>query len=174
MMLAVLASFGACLTACLLQLTLGLRRPIARRKLAYAAMTLVFAGYLFANLDVFITVGSERVGVVRLAPALAIGALSLLTSVASASDFRARELALEKTAAHLEQHAARLERVLDMAANVRDKLNTPLQTFEIGLALHAAGTHEERRRVADLQRAVAELTELGRLLQRPHPPGRAA
>ena len=168
MTLVVLASFGACLSACLLHLTLGLRRPIQWREVLFGLMMVVVCAYLVADLKLYAVGTVARLGVVQLVTALAIGSFALWTSVTTAIDFRRRELELAKTVVALEQLTLRLERMLEISVEVRDKLNTPLQTLAVGLPLYAARVPEQRQRITSLRRAVAELAELGRLLQLSH------
>jgi hypothetical protein len=89
----------------------------------------------------------------------------LVMSVQLAIDFRATEQRLEAALFRAEQHAAELAKLVDASLLVRDKLNTPLQTLELGLALRRPEAPDHERTLADLRRAVVELTALGRMVE---------
>lgn len=100
-----------------------------------------------------------------------------IMSVQLALDFRASEQRLQETLSRAEQHAAELARMVQATLDVRDKLNTPLQTLELGLAVRTPHGPEDAQTLADLQRAVVDLTQLGRAVEQTtslhrHPTGR--
>lgn len=92
-------------------------------------------------------------------------AWGLTMSIQLAIDFRNSELRLQKTLAKAELHAAELTRTVEATLKVRDTINTPLQTLELGLALRAARTPEDEATLDELRRAVTELTRLGRAVE---------
>jgi hypothetical protein len=90
----------------------------------------------------------------------------LIMSVQLAIDYRVSEQRLQTTLTSVERHAAELARMVDATLRVRDKLNTPLQTLELGLANRIAGHPAEERTLRDLSSAVTQLTLLGRAVER--------
>lgn len=89
----------------------------------------------------------------------------LVMSVQLAIDFRVTEQRLQAALSRAEEHAAELAKLVEASLLVRDKLNTPLQTLELGLALRSAGKLDDEKTLADLRRAVVELTALGRMVE---------
>jgi hypothetical protein len=79
-------------------------------------------------------------------------AMALVLAGQLALDFRTNEILLA--------------RMHDRAMEVRDQLNTPLQTLRFELEVTAAQGSLDPARIDRLQRAVARLTELGQKLQR--------
>ena len=102
----------------------------------------------------------------------ALGALSLLLimSMDLALEFRARQKALKAAFAELEAHAERISGMLETSLQLRDQLNTPLQTMELELVLIDRAAPEVAPRVARLRRALERLTDLGQRLQRTDAP----
>ena len=92
-------------------------------------------------------------------------AWGLIMSVQLAIDFRMSEQRLQDTLHKAEQHAAELTRTVEATLRVRDKLNTPLQTLELGLALREPHKAEDASTLTELRRAVEELTRLGRAVE---------
>jgi hypothetical protein len=92
-------------------------------------------------------------------------AWGLIMSVQLALDFRVSERRLFAMLSRAEQHAAELAKTVDATLRVRDKLNTPLQTLELGLAVQSADRPEDEETLAELRRAVVELTQLGRAVE---------
>lgn len=88
-----------------------------------------------------------------------------IMSVQLAIDFRIAEQRLNATLRRVERDRAELRAMVDTTLHVRDKLNTPLQTLELGLAVRAANTPRDVVTLANLRRAVTELTELGRAIE---------
>jgi hypothetical protein len=89
----------------------------------------------------------------------------LIMSIQLAIDFRVTQRSLRETLRRGEQHAAELARLIDATLLVRDKLNTPLQTLELGLAMRAPTRPEETQTLAELRKAVVELARLGRAVE---------
>ncbi len=89
----------------------------------------------------------------------------LVMSVQLAIDFRVTEQRLQIALSRAEEHAAELAKLVEASLLVRDKLNTPLQTLELGLALRSPSKPDDERTLADLRRAVVELTVLGRMVE---------
>lgn len=94
-----------------------------------------------------------------------LAAWGLLMSIQLAIDFRVTQRSLRETLERGAQHAAELERLVEATLLVRDKLNTPLQTLELGLGMRAAARPEESATLAELQDAVGELARLGRAVE---------
>jgi hypothetical protein len=92
-------------------------------------------------------------------------AWGLIMAVQLALDYRTTEVRLIDTLHDLEQHTAELSSMVDAAVVVRDKLNTPLQTLELGLALYT-GSPQHVTTLAELRDAVDELAALGRDVER--------
>ncbi len=88
---------------------------------------------------------------------------------------RGWERRLSTRLVHLEAQATALERTARESLEVRDRLNSPLQTLELGLDMmrqRARGDDEELARIARLQSSVDRLKRLSRLLaHRSSPPG---
>ena len=90
----------------------------------------------------------------------------LIMSVQLAIDYRVSGQRLHAILTTAEQHAAELTKMVDASLRMRDKLNTPLQTLELGLATRTAARSEDEQTLVELRRAVAELTQLGRAVER--------
>lgn len=86
----------------------------------------------------------------------------LIMSIQLAIDFRVNQVRLRATLDRVEQHAAELARMVDASLFVRDKLNTPLQTLELGLAMCTASGIEEEETLAQLRHEVMELSKRSR------------
>ncbi len=99
-------------------------------------------------------------------------AWGLIMSLQLAIDFRNSEQRLNDTLRRVERDRAALTAIVNTTLHVRDKLNTPLQTLELGLALRTPHTDDEASTLASLQGAVVELTEFGRAVERTAYPGR--
>lgn len=89
----------------------------------------------------------------------------LIMSVQLAIDYRNSEQRLQETLTKAELHAAELARTVEATLQVRDTINTPLQTLELGLALRTPRKPEEAATLDDLRRAVTELARLGRAVE---------
>lgn len=89
----------------------------------------------------------------------------LLMSIQLAIDFRVTEQELHVTLRRAEQHTAELANLVEATLLVRDKLNTPLQTLELGLAMREATEADDEKTLSRLRHAVAELAELGRMVE---------
>jgi hypothetical protein len=90
----------------------------------------------------------------------------LIMSMQLAFDFKNSQLRLGAALYRAEQHAADLTASIEATLRVRDKLNTPLQTLELGLATRTASTADDERALANMRRAIVELSELGRAVER--------
>jgi hypothetical protein len=77
--------------------------------------------------------------------------MAILLSAQLSLDFRDNEL--------------RLAKLLKQSMRIRDELNTPLQTLQIGLELAAKQGTIEQDRIVRLRRALESLTRLGRNLR---------
>lgn len=91
---------------------------------------------------------------------------SLIMSVQLGIDFRDNERRLAQTLKHAEEHRAALARTVEASLRVRDKLNTPLQTLELGFAAQPPDTADGERALAALRYAVVQLAALGRAVER--------
>lgn len=100
-------------------------------------------------------------------------AWGLIMSSQLAIDYRTSEERLNDTLARVERDRARLSAIIDTTLHVRDKLNTPLQTLELGLALRAPGSSDDRETLVALRRAVVELAEFGRTVEKTAHPDRS-
>jgi len=100
--------------------------------------------------------------------------LSLVMSIQLGLDFRADDRKLAATLAGVAQRTAELSAMVEAALEVRDRLNTPLQNLELGLAMRAEDAPAERATLAPMQAAVVELAELGRAVERSLAGGRVA
>ena len=89
----------------------------------------------------------------------------LMMSIQLAIDFRVNHQRLRATLNRAEHHSAELARMVEASLLVRDKLNTPLQTLELGLAICTAGGPEDEKALADLRSVVAELAQRGRAVE---------
>jgi hypothetical protein len=92
-------------------------------------------------------------------------AWGLIMSIQLAIDFRINHQRLHSTLTQAEQHAAELARMVEASLLVRDKLNTPLQTLELGLAMCTASGPKDNETLSDLRREVMELTQRGRAVE---------
>jgi len=90
----------------------------------------------------------------------------LIMSVQLAIDYRIATQRLRATLTTSEQRAAELARTAEAALHVRDKLNTPLQTLELSLAVRTPRTSEDEQTLVELRRAVIQLSELSRTVER--------
>lgn len=117
-------------------------------------------------LAVGIDLTSDLVGAARpeLTEASAI-TLSVGMSIQLATEFRTSEQHLQPTLHRVELHTAELAAMVGASLVVRDKLNTPLQTLELGLAMLPVRTAEAWQRLAVLQSALARIIELGRAVE---------
>jgi hypothetical protein len=97
---------------------------------------------------------------------LGLATWGILMSVQLAIDYRVSEQRLYATLTSVERHAAELARLVEATLRVRDRLNTPLQTLELGLASRTAEKPEDEQTLADLRGAVIQLTVLGRAIER--------
>jgi len=86
----------------------------------------------------------------------------LIMSVQLAIDFRFSEQRLYAMLTTAEEHAAELATMIEATLRVRDKLNTPLQTLELGLATRSAINAADEQTLADCRGAITYLTLLGR------------
>lgn len=86
----------------------------------------------------------------------------VIMTIQLAIDYREVEDGLRSALARVEEQTAELTDAIDLTVHVRDRLNTPLQTLELGLAIQPAERGEERAIVDDLRGAVRKLTALGR------------
>ena len=90
----------------------------------------------------------------------------LIMSVQLAIDYRTGRQRLRATLTTSEQHAAELARAAEAALLVRDKLNTPLQTLELTLAVRAPRTSEDQQTLAELREAVTQISESSLAVER--------
>jgi hypothetical protein len=89
----------------------------------------------------------------------------IIMSVQLAIEFRGSEQRLHATLRRSAQHATELAAMIQTSLDVRDKLNTPLQTLELGLGLCASRGTQDGEAIARLQCAVVELTHLARAVE---------
>jgi hypothetical protein len=92
-------------------------------------------------------------------------AWGLIMSLQLASDYRTSQQRLDDTLGRVERDRARLSAIVDTTLHVRDKLNTPLQTLELGLALRSPRAPGDIETLAALRRAVVELTAFGQAVE---------
>jgi hypothetical protein len=85
----------------------------------------------------------------------------LIISVLLAFDFRAGERRLHAALTSAEQHADELVKTIESTLLIRDKLNTPLQTLELGLAMRSEDSADGEQTLAELRDAVRALADLG-------------
>jgi hypothetical protein len=156
------SAFGMSLSACLLHGALGLRRPFRRTNLAFAGLMAALAGIAAAVGLIAEPVYGGWSHLIE----YAIAALSLSMSFGLASEFRAKDQELEAALARAREHAAHLTGLVADSRRLRDKLNTPLQTLEVGLALRALASPGDAETIARLRRAVARVSELSRAVER--------
>jgi hypothetical protein len=111
-------------------------------------------------------VGSDLVGAPRLELTEASAtALALSMSFQLATEFRVSEQRLRPTLHGVERRTTELAAAVGASLVVRDKLNTPLQTLELGLAMLPQHTSNDRNQLAALERALARIIELGRAVE---------
>lgn len=91
---------------------------------------------------------------------------SVIMSVQLAIDYRVATQRLRTTLAAAEQHATELARAAEAALHVRDKLNTPLQTLELSLAVREPRASEDVHTLLELRDAVTEISELSLAVER--------
>jgi hypothetical protein len=91
---------------------------------------------------------------------------ALIMSVQLAIDYRIARQRLHATLTTSEQHATELARTADAALQVLDKLNTPLQTLELSLAVRTPRTSEDEQTLVELRGAVTRISELSRAVER--------
>jgi hypothetical protein len=89
----------------------------------------------------------------------------LIMSVQLAIDYRIAMQRLRATLTTSEQHAAELARTAEAALHVRDKLNTPLQTLELSLAVRTPRTPQDEQTLVELRGAVTRISELSRAVE---------
>jgi hypothetical protein len=89
----------------------------------------------------------------------------LIMSVQLAIDYRIAMQRLRATLTKSEQHAAELARTAEAALHVRDKLNTPLQTLELSLAVRTPRTPQDEQTLVELRGAVTRISELSRAVE---------
>lgn len=103
-------------------------------------------------------------------------AWSLIMSVQLAIDYRLGSQRLRATLAAAEERTNELARAAEAALHVRDKLNTPLQTLELTLAVREPRALEDQDTLFELRSAVGEISELSLAVERTmqHPSALAA
>lgn len=103
-------------------------------------------------------------------------AWSVFMSVQLAIEYRSSAQHLRATLAAAEQHATELARTAEAALHVRDKLNTPLQTLEMTLAVREPRASDDQHTLAELRDAVSLITQLSLAVERTteHPSALAA
>lgn len=89
----------------------------------------------------------------------------LIMSLQLAIDFHVSQQRLQATLSQAEHHTAELARTVEASLLARDRLNTPLQTLELGLAMCTARSREEDEELADLRCVVMKLAQLGRTVE---------
>jgi hypothetical protein len=101
---------------------------------------------------------------------------SLIMSVQLAIDYRIGAQRLRATLAAMEQRTTELARTAEAALHVRDKLNTPLQTLELTLAVREPRAAEDLDTLGELRDAVTQILELSLAVERTmeHPSALAA
>jgi len=85
-----------------------------------------------------------------------------IMSIQLVLDYRVTRERLRRTLSEAEQRTSQLVELVEASLHVRDKLNTPLQTLEIGLAMCKAQDRDDIETLAALRRDVVELATLGR------------
>lgn len=90
---------------------------------------------------------------------------ALIMSIELAIDFRVDQGRLHEALAQTERGASELARTVETSLQVRDRLNTPLQTLELGLAMWAARGPEAEHDLADMRRSVVQVAELGHAVE---------
>jgi hypothetical protein len=93
-------------------------------------------------------------------------AWSLIMSVQLAIEFRIGAQRLRTTLAAAEQHTMELARMAEAALHVRDKLNTPLQTLELTLAMREPRAVEDQDTLVELRHAVTQISDLSLAVER--------
>jgi hypothetical protein len=95
-----------------------------------------------------------------------VAAWGLIMSVRLASEYKRMQRLLAATLVEVEQRTAELAKLVDAALHVRDRLNTPLQTLELGLTLRTPKSPRETPALDAMRAAVVELAQLGRAVER--------
>lgn len=96
----------------------------------------------------------------------------LIMSVQLAIDYRIATQRLRTTLIHSQRAESELARTAEAALHVRDKLNTPLQTLELSLAVRTPRISEDRQTLVELRDAVTQISEFSREVERTtDPPG---
>lgn len=95
----------------------------------------------------------------------ALVAWGLIMSIQLAIDFRRGQTRLYATFVQAKLDADNLARTIERSLRVRDQLNTPLQTLELGLALWPARDALGERKLADVRSSVARLADLGHAVE---------
>jgi hypothetical protein len=90
----------------------------------------------------------------------------LIMSVQLAIDYGNARRRLHATLTTSEQRARELARTAEAALLVRDKLNTPLQTLELSLGVRTPRTSGDEQLLVELCRAVTQISELSRAVER--------
>lgn len=89
-------------------------------------------------------------------------AWGIIMSVQLALDYRQVEDRLRALLSELDARTVELAKAIGVSLRVRDRLNTPLQTLELGLSVYPAVRSET---IDDLRAAVRRLTALGRSVE---------
>jgi len=90
---------------------------------------------------------------------------SLIMSIQLGIDFRDNEHRLGEMLLDADHHRSALAAVVEASLRIRDKLNTPLQTLELGFGVHVADTVDKERVLAEMRYAVVQLAALGRAVE---------
>lgn len=92
-------------------------------------------------------------------------AWGIVMTIQLAVSYREVEDDLVAALARLEAQNAQLSDAIEVSLCVRDRLNTPLQTLELGLAMQPADVAEEGAIIDDLRHELHHLTALGRCIE---------
>jgi hypothetical protein len=92
-------------------------------------------------------------------------AWGIVMTIQLAMSYREVEDGLLAALARLEAQNAQLSDAIEVSVCVRDRLNTPLQTLELGLAMQPAEVPEEGAIVDELRHEIHHLTLLGRSIE---------
>jgi hypothetical protein len=152
----VLALFG---------LTLLFALSIARRGQPHRGRALALSFAVLVAAHVVDLVREERNATWPWVSEFGVAAWGLIMSVQLALEYKRMERLLAATLVEVEQRTAELAKLVDAALHVRDRLNSPLQTLELGLALREPRTPAETPMLENLRAAVVELAELGRAVE---------
>ena len=90
---------------------------------------------------------------------------ALIMSIQLSLDFGINRQRLRATLTRAEQDAAQLSATVRASLLVRDRLNTPLQTLELSLAMCPENRAEDSATLADLRGLVVEIAQLGRAVE---------